>query len=1843
MAELDDALAEARRIEAELVAAKAGVAARADSVTRLRAARGTVARTADPRDPEVAARLSALDDEIAAATKELTAQRVTAADLRGAHQRASDLFGRLADPTKEAARLVGDTPVLLLPVRMQTRFKGDELWVRVYPDDWAVDSFEDKLSDVEVDSARRFWAAWWRAGGEEGRRRGAWRGLVGSHGSGRGGWIVQNHRPLDPASEPVRTTEDEVILVIAGDDPLPAGERAATAAWWTAVWRAATDLAAVDAARVALVAAVGEQRATAIEVQPPTNLDETPLGGPDGDRATVEVTVAFCDLPAVAPGDTKITSWTEAARAKVLPDRFVLLGYQDGDQVVEAVGNPVAPELVVGPDPSAAAPDQLRIEDGKLIVPDELEWMIDFDKAVSAGMGFRVALDGRLRRGFDRLLVLGLRVGAKPEESASELETLLTHHHHSRAGLALLPQGAPTNNTEKAGAAFDRADDADATYHLWLGGGSGLQHRDDWNDKQDGQWLAECLGLDPGVLATVPGAEGSDQAEARAANVALWPATWGYFLETMMHPLLDGPTIDDARAFFTRYVSGRGLVPAVRIGRQPYGILPTTVLSRLRTSPPAAGRDRDGFDPKFLGQLHELVRRIADDWAPLAAAVPNAGAGAADPHQVLLEILGLHPTSVEFHQRYAESVEDLFNRFRFDGFGPDFVAIANTLISVAGARLLLQQHGWTGDEDPAILDKLFHGTQYLLQGPLIDDRPLSETDPVRPYTDDGRNYLGWLVDASRQSLDTLRRQTGFSGDRTPVALLYLLLRHSLLLSWWDAGLRFLETAGVLDADGLRQARAERPFVHVDPADREQAAVSESRYQPLYAADPRVTGDERTTIADFVLTQLHQPPARHLAEVIKAVDHLADVPTARLERVLAEHVDCATYRLDAWRLGLVHWRLLGMRLTPDRGDGGGEKAQRGVHLGAYGWLNDVRPENKPLEPVRVPEPLAATFQDPGDPPLMRDWTNGGFVHAPSLNHAATAAVLRSGYLANATPAQPDVMAVNLSSERMRLAQTVIQGIRHGQTLGALLGYRLERGLHDRHGLAEVDELIHPLRLAFPSPGDRDGRRVLDGLDLVTHVERTGQRHYPFGRADLPAASTAQATAIDLEVSGLLDVHDAVGDLALAEGVHQAVLGNMDRVAATLDAYGKGGFPPEPDVLKTPRSGITLTQRLGLHLRPGLDHTVSPVPGLEVTPRAMADPAVNDFLARQLPPPADVVALVAWTDRVGIDHDRVVTQAELGLQPVDLLHVLHLGGQALGELDERLVRFVEIAEALPPDAQPTIRYTERVAGRTTFFEVAPLVGHLRSLVTRSRPLRATDVVPANEARRDVDNRTVQADRNRPAAVLAALTAHRAAAAAVVVEVDALLDDPVANRHAMAAQVDSFVDACIASLRGAGTFALTGSGWGEVIERRRALLARLLDAVDATIERWNRKLAEADAELASDAALPSTATGEERIRLLLLAEGAVATSPTEPPPVSAGPYRAAVEAKRAAFAVRLAGLRAVRPGAATLPGALASVQALLPLDAFEAGVPDGGPLDVGPVVDGIIELYRYVRSRLASSVEEADDRIAAATQSLADHDAAVPGQPRVDAIVTATRHLLGQDTVVVPEIVLPRALADEWDAAMAWSRTGQLTDHLTTDPTHPRPLAVDDWVAGLARVREKVHAWEQMVLLTGALGRTEPDLRPIQLPHASEPWLALELPDGFSITGDRILYTAHYPVAFDKAAPQCGLLVDEWTETIPGTTETSGIAFHHDSPDCEAPQAMLLVVPPQPTAAWRWQDLVDTLHETLDLARHRAVEPTQVDATPYSTFLPATVMAASVQGINIAANLAVNNNLIQIMRGR
>ena len=944
-------------------------------------ARATTARFVLSRRRErTPGRSVTLDDELRdARTAEAEARGRFEEALRE-NERVTHAFGLSSDPRTAIAEWDAETPLLLLPVRLEARFKQlvddaagvrrDELWVRIYPDDCSIDGFEAELTEAEYASARQYWVETWAAGsgvGSEPSRRAAWRNLAASHGAGRAEWIVCQ-QPVTGAP-PSRADYDVNLVIPAESEP---AEREALTEYWEAVWRTPKNKEALDDSRVRLSSRVIGEVEPVIARNTPANLTAAPP--PSVTREKARVAVTWLILSPGTPG--KLRSSSQPSRVRVLPDRFVVIGYQNGTVVFEAAAAPIASPLVVSVDFSATdrvlAPD-----DPDLRVPAELRWMTDFDRAVTAGMGLRIPLDPTrvdLQAPIDRLIAVGLRLSEDAAGGQRLIEDLIKHHRFGRSGFSFMPQGAPTNNTAAADSAFRREDDTAV-----IPPESQPFPPGDWWSRRDGEWFADALGISPELVAGVDGAHRTDFAEARAMNRALWPATLGYALDTMLAPVLTHDVSEALRSFFTHFVAARGFLPCLRIGDQPYGVLPVSALSQwtwLDEAPQVASLSTP---PGVLSGLAGVLALMRADWRRFADSAAHVGAP-GNPFQTFLDVIALHPTSVEFHARYAESLEHLYNLARLNGSDGGIQGFADDLAEPG--YLLLRKLGYRGTELPDALSRFFSERAARLNGPLVDDRPASERDPLSVSTPEGMNYLAWLALKARTAFEDLRQERGFSDGTPPRALLYALLRHALLLGYWSSALDRLAAAGAMSEASLGDARREATMVHVA-----SEGASESRYARLYAPAPH---GESGTMADTITGTLSADAAGMLGEQLHAVDLLQSVPTARLERCFVEHLDAASHRLDAWLLALVHYQLSVLRY---RKTSGGRDVRRGLYLGAVGWLENLE-RRTALATTPLPETLAAVV---GDEPAARDPTNGGYLLAPSLTHAKTAAVLRAGHL------------------------------------------------------------------------------------------------------------------------------------------------------------------------------------------------------------------------------------------------------------------------------------------------------------------------------------------------------------------------------------------------------------------------------------------------------------------------------------------------------------------------------------------------------------------------------------------------------------------------------------------------------------------------------------------------------------------------------------------------------------------------------------------------------------------------------------------------------------------------------
>ncbi len=313
---------------------------------------------------------------------------------------------------------------------------------------------------------------------------------------------------------------------------------------------------------------------------------------------------------------------------------------------------------------------------------------------------------------------------------------------------------------------------------------------------------------------------------------------------------------------------------------------------------------------------------------------------------------------------------------------------------------------------------------------LFSGSPVQLGDKPMVDSGGGTTYILGLASAK---LSDLRANTVLAaGQRT---LLYDLLRHSLLCAYASEARR-MQTGAAITVD-----HPEPELVGID-SDQPPNTIWQQLDRPV----PPATGTVK--LGDFLDAPNHSPV---LDAIRGAIRTLSQQTVDRLQLHLAATLDTASHRWDAWATSLATRRLDKMRTAQPTG----------VRIGAYGWVENL---------------IAGTAA-----------TSEGYIHAPSPNHAATAAILASGYLTHRSAANGNPFAVDLSSDRVKLADRLIQGVRHGQPLPALLGYELERALHD----AQLSRYVAPFRKLAPLPSTPSaGNQTSESIaaNNVVHGER-----------------------------------------------------------------------------------------------------------------------------------------------------------------------------------------------------------------------------------------------------------------------------------------------------------------------------------------------------------------------------------------------------------------------------------------------------------------------------------------------------------------------------------------------------------------------------------------------------------------------------------------------------------------------------------------------------------------------------------------------------------------------------------
>jgi hypothetical protein len=781
------------------------------------------------------------------------------------------------------------------------------------------------------------------------------------------------------------------------------------------------------------------------------------------------------------------------------------------------------------------------------IAPTDFEgsqWMTDFRKAVQEGMGAIVNDPGKVQQldQADWLIAVGVN---QTTDAKTVLEDVL-RRNNAKGEVSILAQDSATNNTESTPTQYSELESDAETYlrNTYMR----IPAEDSSPDltsqlaqnRTDSQRLTYILKLSNSTLSEISGANFAELTEAAAMAALLWtPCTWHYqqlwsgFFNQYFPGMSRFLKVLKPGEFFVNNVRARGTLPIIRIEENPYGILP--VIS-LRDWSKNFARNAQ-IPATDAATIYDFIDSLKNRFLSLSENAPKLDVTTdEDKYETLVEILKSAPIAKRVDVR------------AFDSQKPADMS-----------------------EDP----------KYLNCSLVRDKTDGTEPSVEAPYPETA--YLNYISRVNQSDFDPDSFQIDVNSP-----LLKRILKYFL-------GLIFVS-----------DSQPTNPDVKAATDNVVRTASLNKAITPL-KVNPNLTSTASGSVKfpDIVIPSVPQVPGG-LNLIAEAASLLKRVHPDKLEILLLETLDLFSHRLDAWFTGLANSML--------------EECQRqnkeAPPIGMYGWLE------KPgkLE-VRSIEPE--------------------FIQAPSVKQATTAAILRNASIHNGTDDNSGAFQINLSSEQIRKGTWYMEGLRQGHLPGELLGYRLERMIHEesKKPKSQIEDIdIFDLRDRYP-------------LTIQETKDETGESTATLTIIDGEKFLNDHNTAAKFnEIKAALNrIKDAAADIALCEVIDAN--DNVARQGGWMDFLDGDGLPPREEFIRSQRSGDVHGTKVFLPLPspPNCDADAA-----ETNPRIVADPILARF-CETLMPDFGAKEVVANLSKVDGTHTRPISflVRELGMHPIDLV--------------------------------------------------------------------------------------------------------------------------------------------------------------------------------------------------------------------------------------------------------------------------------------------------------------------------------------------------------------------------------------------------------------------------------------------------------------------------------------------------------------------------------------------------------------------------------------------------------------
>lgn len=1122
---------------------------------------------------------------------------------------------------------ISKIPILLFPLKLETRFVDSELWIRVFPDDVLLQSHNPSLSTEEKIDAIAFKEL---DLGEA--KQAAWEALVSKYGVYRSTWIS-------------RITSEELLA------------------------------------------------------QQNNNDDE------------IEPSFHF----------------------KWLPDRFVFYLYKRG----------------------ATTPTYKKngsvIDREKLVVLGEGdEWLQDFNVAISLGMGIKITIDPDDDK-FDKLIVSGFKYDIDPLAPTKGLTDLFENHQYTN-GISFLPYGTPTNNTETVRSGHSSREEFEAanSYDYAV---KGLDMEidslgvlaSDIHFSTAGEYLSNGLGFQSDYFKNLQNADQTPNMLNEVFQKASWFALGAQPLSMLFGNQIGSETHEALWKHYSKYVKSRGLYDAIKVGNQPYGILPVMNLRNVLLP--------ENSDILQSAELYDKMRivlaHLMERWLLMTKSDPTRTLNEIprltgnDSYEKILQILSMQEASSSYQIRAMEY--QYFRKELYETLNerdPNFASILdflstrlnydNTEENISSLTDLLNIDN---QELSATIDQLlrapilsFIGANSNLikfhEGNSVITDPQGNTIPVE---DDGLNSFSFTQEDLtnfQDFINELREQTEgeliqYKGELSFFTDLFLRSYSNACQLYYREvvfELPVVETSStngtfkignILKAENSIVQKGD-PILEILDSSLKKITIKAPFGGKIKKMFVTANSNEQIKIGKTLFLLINETKFNEIKSLfITLGQQIIDSSNAIAEgkdRVVAqknaigEAIDLNSYRLDAWITSLAARRMEEMRNEPGY--------ENGIYFGAYGWVENL--EKNPFTP-RV---RSTTLTD-----IYRD--AGGIIHTPGTAQSVAATVFKNSFLAHKQEEHSNPFTINLTSDRIQKGQVLLEGIRQGQQFDALLGYQLESFLQQDN----LHHEIYILREAFPLNENTTANNkgfinlsVIDGLKAINAPE------LPIGI--LPA----KREQVYKQIEKLKDSMDACLDMLFYETGYQITQGNLSQAAAAM-ASTKGEIePPMIESLKTKISGSGIKHKLVMVMPKVTDAY------LIDNPRGFMEPNLEKWMEENMGPMDTIGCLVELYDPI---DDRLIDTKEVSLANLNMgyLDFLYLSeeqvSQGASELELRIKNYIyELNGNLALETKYIITNAPINNGQS-LIQAVEFARYAKALISKCRYLKSEDLILENES--------------------------------------------------------------------------------------------------------------------------------------------------------------------------------------------------------------------------------------------------------------------------------------------------------------------------------------------------------------------------------------------------------------------------------------------------------------------------------------------------------------------------------